>query len=147
MQGKEQKTLDKLNIENRRKKERRSEEIATIDDDRSTDTPRRLQDKIDHVLTTPPHAAVEEEVDDELMAIFFDSSTKNRDKLNAALSNKEWSEVRATVHTIKGSAASFGYPELSKMAETVQLAIDQERLDEVPALAMALVRSIGEIIP
>ena len=54
--------------------------------------------------------------------------------------------MREIAHATKGSAASFGYPELSSMAESVQLAIIEERLDEVPALAMDLVIEMGKAL-
>ncbi|MBT3197740.1 MAG: response regulator, partial [Gammaproteobacteria bacterium] len=88
----------------------------------------------------------EEEVDDELMAIFRESSRKNREKLTAALADKEWSEVRSVAHSIKGSATSFGYPGLSRMAESVQFAIDDERVDELPVLVMELLTDMGKML-
>ena len=81
------------------------------------------------------------------MMIFFDSATKNRDKLIAALSNKDWREERSVVHSVKGSAVSFGYPELSKMAETVQTAIDEENMEQVPVLVMDLIIEMGAVLP
>ncbi|MBT3198216.1 MAG: response regulator [Gammaproteobacteria bacterium] len=92
-------------------------------------------------------AQAEEEVDEELMAIFIDSTTKNRKNLTLALSNKDWDGVRATAHTIKGSGASFGYPELSKLAETLQLAIDNGPVEQVPALTHDLVTELGRVLP
>ncbi|MBT7307518.1 MAG: response regulator [Gammaproteobacteria bacterium] len=120
----EQRKLGGLSIINRREKERRAEE-------------RREEER----------RGAEEEVDDELMALFIDSSTKNRAQLTAALSSKAWPEVRAAAHSVKGSAASFGYPELSKKAETVQLAIDNERMEELPSLTMDLVIEMGKVLP
>ncbi|MBT3310033.1 MAG: hypothetical protein HN382_10990, partial [Gammaproteobacteria bacterium] len=106
---------------------------------------------LEEATSTPPSVSLsgqaEEEVDDELMMIFFDSATKNRDKLIAALSNKDWREVRSVVHSVKGSAVSFGYPELSKMAETVQTAIDEENMEQVPVLVMDLIIEMGAVLP
>jgi len=91
-------------------------------------------------------ATAEEVVDDELMAIFNESTTQRKAALIQALSDKDWQQVREIAHATKGSAASFGYPELSSMAESVQLAIIEERLDEVPALAMDLVIEMGKAL-
>ena len=106
---------------------------------------------LEEATSTPPSVSLsgqaEEEVDDELMMIFFDSATKNRDKLIAALSNKDWREVRSVAHSVKGSAVSFGYPELSKMAETVQTAIDEENMEQVPVLVMDLIIEMGAVLP
>ena len=96
-------------------------------------------------IAVPPQA--EEEVDDELMAIFIDSTTKNREKLKTALSEKAWPALRETAHTVKGSAASFGYPELSNIAEALQFALDEERMGVVPELAMDLLIEMGSVLP
>jgi len=96
-------------------------------------------------IVEPPSQA-EEEVDDELMAIFREGVVESRDKLTEAFSNKVWSDVRAVAHRVKGSAVSFGYPELSQMAEALQFAIDEERVDEVPALTKVLLTEFDRVL-
>ena len=46
-----------------------------------------------------------------------ESNSERKKKLEAALKEKDWGEVRSIAHAIKGSATSFGYPNLSKLAE------------------------------
>jgi HPt (histidine-containing phosphotransfer) domain-containing protein len=88
----------------------------------------------------------EAEVDDELMAIYIDSCTKNRAKLTTALADQEWSEVRAVAHSIKGSAISFGYPALSVRAETVQQAFDEGEMDQLAISAKALLKALDQLL-
>ncbi len=91
-------------------------------------------------------AAAEAEVDDELMEIFLNSASSYRDQLMSALSHKDWEQLRQTAHTIKGSAHSFGFPELSERSKQVCDALDRDEQDSVPALAMDLVMQLGRIL-
>ena len=88
----------------------------------------------------------ENEVDEELMEIFRDSTVANKDKLTAALSDKDWSEVRATAHTIKGSAASFGFPELSNVAARLQSVLDKEQVGQASELTMNLLLEMDKVL-
>ena len=96
-----------------------------------------------------PHiqSLAEEEVDEELMQIFIESNTQRVVTLKQALTEKDWSQVREVAHAIKGSAASFGYPQLSKIAESVQFSIDGGSADEAPQLTMDLLIELGKILP
>ena len=96
---------------------------------------------------SPVQTEVEQEVDDELMAIFIKSTRQRKAAMAEALSTQEWQQIREIAHAIKGSATSFGYPQLSKIAESIQLMIDDEKLDEVPALAEELLRAMEGALP
>ena len=92
------------------------------------------------------HAEDEEEVlviSDELRQIFMDRLHTMEPALESALRYEQWDEVRAVAHNIKGSGASFGYPELTEMGKVVCNAIDYETLDEVPALTEQLLTAMG----
>jgi CheY-like chemotaxis protein len=80
-----------------------------------------------------PPATVAEEVDEELMEIFLQSSAERAVALQQLLKTQEWGVIRDLAHTIKGTAASFGHPELSVVAESLQMAIDRGEGDEVVA--------------
>ncbi len=87
-----------------------------------------------------------EEVDDELMAIFKESAGHYNEMLKRALARKEWNELRSTAHTLKGSAASFGFSVISSRAAAIQTAIDEEQLEAVPQLTMELLAELGAIL-
>ncbi len=86
-----------------------------------------------------PPAEVEFEVDDELMVLFREGSSERIQQLKQALNEMDWSVVRELAHTIKGSAASFGHPQISELAEIVQSAIDQQQLELAPQRTTALI--------
>ena len=87
-----------------------------------------------------------EDVDDELMVIFKQSAANYNNALKSALDNKDWKALRDTAHTVKGSAASFGFNAISKKAEALQFALDEEGLDSAPGLALDLVDELGKIL-
>ena len=62
-----------------------------------------------------------------------------------ALADKDWGQVRATAHTVKGSAASFGFPELSRMGMGICDAFDRGQMEQVPETAMDLVMALGKV--
>ena len=85
-------------------------------------------------------------VDEELMAVFVETSKQRQPKLSAALEAEAWQEVRELAHAIKGSAASFGYPELSTQAEKVQFLIDEQQLDEIAQHGRQLLAQLEEVL-
>ncbi|MBT7306793.1 MAG: bacteriohemerythrin, partial [Gammaproteobacteria bacterium] len=102
---------------------------------------------LDGAVTKLPPEEAEDEVDDELMAIFVESTTQRKAVLTQALSTKDWQQVREIAHATKGSAASFGHLHLTKMAETLQLALDEERFDEASCLADDLMVAMEKVLP
>jgi CheY-like chemotaxis protein len=93
-----------------------------------------------------PAAKQDEMVDDELMAIFVQSANNHREKLIDALSAKNWRQIRETAHTIKGSATSFGYPELSQLGKEICDAMDQGEQESVTDQVLKLLLEIGKVI-
>ena len=89
----------------------------------------------------------EELFDDELMAIFYKNMREKAADLELAVIEGDWARLRLVAHSIKGTTASFGYPELSKQAQEVQLAIDEDRMDEIQVLAMNLATEVGKVLP
>jgi len=86
-----------------------------------------------------------QEIDDEMMVIFRESAVKYRAEMMKALADKDWGQVRATAHTVKGSAASFGFPELSRMGMGICDAFDRGQMEQVPETAMDLVMALGKV--
>ncbi len=138
--------LEAMGIEDRRKGARRTEEIAVIDDDRGK--PRRLADQIGQALQrqSATTCVADEAIDDELMAVFRESAANYTHALKNALSKRAWEELRKTAHTVKGSAASFGFNEISRKAEVLLSVLDEQALDSVPELTMDLIIELGKIM-
>jgi HPt (histidine-containing phosphotransfer) domain-containing protein len=93
------------------------------------------------------HERPAEEVSEELMGIFIESSANNRINLQTALSQQNWEAVHDIAHRVKGSAASFSYSDLSKKAGELQEAIDEERMDEAVELVNELLTEMGRVLP
>ena len=100
-----------------------------------------------HKYLREPGLVQIDEVDDELMAIFFESASKNREKITNALSQQDWKQLKEIAHTVKGSAASFGYPELSNLAATVQTAFDDKDIKLAEKLSIDLGNEIAKLLP
>jgi HPt (histidine-containing phosphotransfer) domain-containing protein len=93
-----------------------------------------------------PAAEQDEMVDDELMAIFVQSANNHREKLIGALSAKNWKQIREAAHTIKGSATSFGYPELSQLGKEICDALDQGEQESITDQVLELLLKIGKVV-
>jgi len=84
-------------------------------------------------------------IDDELMSIFIDGCRQRLESVTTALTHEDWDALRTAAHNVKGSAVTFGYPELSEMATEVQLAIDEGQFDQVPSLTMELIAELEKM--
>jgi len=62
--------------------------------------------------------------EDELMDIFIASLKQKRQKIVDIFSGADWSKIRKLAHAIKGSAATFGYPDLTRVGKEICDAID-----------------------
>ncbi|HIJ27661.1 MAG TPA: response regulator [Gammaproteobacteria bacterium] len=91
-------------------------------------------------------SSADDEVDDELISIFIESATKNKQLLIHALAKEDWIKIKETAHTIKGSGSSFGFPLLTEKAKLVCDAYDHEQLEQLPELTMDLILEIGNVI-
>ena len=131
--------LNAMGIQDRRDPTRRRDRAAAVD---NRSIPRRLEDRLEQVIE---HSQPEEEVDQELMMIFVESTAKNLKALGSAVAAEDWEGVRAVVHRGKGSAASFGFPVLSQQAEKAQQAIDQGELIEASVLVDQLLQQMRGI--
>jgi response regulator RpfG family c-di-GMP phosphodiesterase len=132
--------LDKLEIENRRKTERRAEEISVIKNDRTK--PRRLKDrKLQAVSQLSPE--VDEYIDDNLQKLFIGRLIVLNEQLVQAYKAEEWDKVRKVAHIVRGSAVSFGFPKLTQLGIEVCDAIDANQTADVSALAQALIDELG----
>ncbi|HIJ23211.1 MAG: response regulator [Gammaproteobacteria bacterium] len=98
----------------------------------------------------PPVEAVvttaDEEVDDELMAIFRESATKNRQLLIDAVTEKDWQKIKEVAHSVKGSGSSFGFPELTEKAKVVCDSYDDGQLAPMAELTMDLILELGKTL-
>ncbi len=91
--------------------------------------------------------AVNDAVDDELMAMFKEVAVNDKVLLVQHLAEKNWGELRSKAHEVKGYGTSFGYPRVSEKAERVQNALDQEQIDLAAELAADLIAEMELVLP
>ncbi|MBT4606493.1 MAG: response regulator, partial [Thiotrichales bacterium] len=84
-------------------------------------------------------------VDEELMQLFVDRTHLQRGLIEQALSEEDWGEVRAIAHTVKGSGATFGFPEITRLGKEICDALDNGEQNPVPALVQELMQAMAEI--
>ena len=119
---------------------------------------RELQRVLERYLTNPSQqpadtatavvtTEAEAEVDEELMALFRNAVVESHSKLTLALRERDWNSMREVAHRLKGSALSFGYPDLSKQAETLQFTIDRGENETATGLAMDLAIELAKLLP
>ncbi len=102
---------------------------------------------VEGMASTPqPVSVAEEEVDEELLILFRESVVNDLQRLEQAVTEESWGEVRRIAHGLKGAAASFGYPRISAMAERVQNAFDEDRLEDVAGFTSELQQILQEAV-
>jgi hemerythrin-like metal-binding protein len=84
-------------------------------------------------------------VDDELLAIFAKNVKAGRAELVEALGQGAWERVREVAHRIKGTAMTFGYPQLSDAALHAHRAIDREDSEQAALMCERLIEELGRI--
>ncbi|MBT4082002.1 MAG: response regulator [Gammaproteobacteria bacterium] len=99
-----------------------------------------------HVAQTATTPVVDPMIDDELMELFYERIAEHSKVIRAALAQEDWAELRMAVHTIKGSAATFGFFEIGEIAKEMQQQITNGELEQLPDLAMRLVGEIDKIL-
>ncbi|MBT3488671.1 MAG: response regulator [Gammaproteobacteria bacterium] len=140
----DRKALEKLQISDRRQTERRAEEIATTEEDRVTS--RRLQDQVTQEINQQP-SDVDEYINDELRQLFINRVVELSKELGQAYDVKDWEQIHRTAHTIKGSAASFGFPGLTQLGTEVCDAIDTGQVAEMSVFTQMLIDELERVQP
>ncbi len=80
------------------------------------------------------------------LPLFRKRLVQMREELLQALATKEWSSVKRTTHNIKGSAALFGFTELSGLGKRVCDDIEAGNLGALPAKVEALIDALNQAI-
>ena len=84
-------------------------------------------------------------VDEELMQLFIDRTRLQRGLIMEALEGEDWGEVRAIAHTVKGSGATFGYPEITRLGKEICDGLDNNEPEPVPDLVRELTAEMDKI--
>ncbi len=87
----------------------------------------------------------EETMDAELMSIFFEGMEKRKRQLMDAISRQDWKQVNEIAHKVKGSAGSFGYPQLTERAAVVCDAYHHQEMEQMASETMSLIMELGAV--
>jgi CheY-like chemotaxis protein len=91
------------------------------------------------------HPALELVVSADLLQQFLQGLILTEQQLEQACQTKDWPELQRLSHKLKGTAGSFGFPQLSKAADTLQRAIQHHHTDaELTTATMQLLHHIQE---
>ena len=88
----------------------------------------------------------EESIDPVLHEMFLIRATTLHKEMKHHLSASAWEELRAAAHSIKGSGATFGYPQLGKMGHAVCDAVDLGQLEAIPTLSEQLIQELEQVL-
>lgn len=67
-------------------------------------------------------------------------------KIESAYDNEDWESLQDLAHQLKGSAGSFGFPELTLKAKAVELALKKAQMADVPSNYSVMKHEITEIL-
>jgi FixJ family two-component response regulator len=66
--------------------------------------------------------------------------------LAQALDSGDWTALRRRSHSLKGIAATFGYPQLTRLAQPVEGLVEAGQLGEAERQARALIDALGDAL-
>ncbi len=79
---------------------------------------------------------------ENLRTLFAADLLEKIEALQAALRDANWEGVNSISHQITGTAKSFGYPEISRVAAELEHSAGEKRLDH----SIGLVKKISDLI-
>ncbi len=100
----------------------------------------------DAVTPTPPvDSEKKRKKRAELKQFFIASLVQDQEKLATAQQAGDWETVRKVAHQLKGCAASFGFPEVTEQAKTLDELIKSERTTDYHAVCTSLLETLRQI--
>ena len=79
--------------------------------------------------------------------MFIDSAQTGIDRLQKALPDNDWEEIRKVVHTLKPNFRMFGFEDLAQQAETIEMAILNGPDEEgTPLMVEALLKELTQSV-
>ncbi len=79
-----------------------------------------------------------EEIDDELLAVFVSEIKRLSNELQNGFERDDAEGVRLAAHSIKGMGGTMGLPEISVLAQEIEIRIKDGRLPDTKPLIDAL---------
>ncbi len=79
------------------------------------------------------------ELDDELVDAFHEELDRLTGDLQAGLDGSDNEKVRLAVHSIKGMSGTMGLPEISVLAQEIEITLRADELERARQLSNALI--------
>jgi HPt (histidine-containing phosphotransfer) domain-containing protein len=86
-----------------------------------------------------------EELDDELVEVFFDEIQRLTAELQEGLAQNDGELIRMAAHSIKGMGGTMGLPELSVLGLEVEVLAKEDQLTEIQPLVEGLATWLSTI--
>lgn len=86
------------------------------------------------------------EMDDELIAAFCEELKRMTDDMQTGLSTSDFEMVRIAAHSIKGMGGTMGLPEISVLAQEIELRLRAGQTERCAALCTELIRWAQDFI-
>ena len=86
------------------------------------------------------------EVDDELMDAFFEELERLVGDLQAGLDASDDEKIRASAHSMKGMCGSIGLPEISVLAQEIEITLRDGEMEPCRRLCAALIAWARELL-
>lgn len=80
------------------------------------------------------------EMDQELISAFCEELDRLGSELKAGLDESDFEKIRVAAHSMKGMGGTMGLPEVSVLAQEIELMIRSEELERTRTLCAALVQ-------
>ncbi len=79
---------------------------------------------------------------DELLSLMLKDLPEQRQALLSALEVGDHEELRRRAHRLRGSASCCGMPRLERACQSVELAVQNQALEDVTLLSAALIEQV-----
>lgn len=83
------------------------------------------------------------EMDDELIAAFCEELDRMSGDLRAGLNASDSDKIRVAAHSIKGMGGTMGLPEISVLAQEIELMVKAGNAERIASLCHALIDWAG----
>lgn len=86
------------------------------------------------------------EMDDELITAFCEELERMSTDLQTGLDTADNEIIRVAAHSIKGMGGTMGLPEISVLAQEIELTLRNGQMDRCTALCMAIITWAREFV-
>ncbi len=72
-----------------------------------------------------------------ILSVFINNIPKYLDKLSAAIDTEDWAQAARVCHDLKGTAGGYGYPDIGRVAQQMEMQVKGPRVGEAISLHLS----------